>query len=155
MQITPRNGDLAVAVLLLAVAAFFIWGALRMPAGTFAVPGPAIVPLILGALLAATGVILIIKTLVSRAQAPAQPIAFGLPSVIVLFGSLTAVAFAFEPAGFMATMGVFLFAMLRTFSRLSTLRSALLAIVVTLAAHWFFASVLGVNLPRGPWPRWT
>ena len=154
MQITPRNGDLAIAVLMLAVATFFMWGALRMPAGTFAVPGPAIVPLILGTLLAATGVALIIKTLVSRAQGPAPPITFGLPAVLILFGSLTAVAFAFEPAGFMATISMFLFAMLRTFSRLGTLRSALLAIVITLVTYWFFASLLGVSLPRGAWPQW-
>ena len=154
MQITPRNGDLAIAVFLLAVAAFFIWGALRMPAGTFAVPGPAIVPLILGTLLAATGAVLIIKTLVSRAQRPGQPVTFDLRAVIILFGSLTAVAFAFEPAGFMATISVFLFALLRTFSPLGTLRSALLAIVITLVTHWFFASLLGVSLPRGAWPRW-
>ena len=74
--------------------------------------------------------------------------------MLILFGSLTAVAFAFEPAGFMATISVFLFAMLRTFSRLGTLRSALLAIVITLVTYWFFASLLGVNLPRGPWPQW-
>lgn len=154
MQITPRNGDLTIAVLLLAVAAFFIWGALRMPAGTFSVPGPAIVPLILGTLLGATALILIVKTLVSRTQEPVEPVTFGLSSVLILFGSLTAVAFAFEPAGFDATIGIFLFAMLRTFSRLGTLRSALLAVAITLVAHGFFASLLGVNLPRGPWPQW-
>ena len=154
MQITPRNGDLSIAVLLLAVAAFFIWGALRMPAGTFAVPGPAMVPLILGILLAASAVMLLVKTLVSRAPDPSRPVTFGLPAVLILFGALTAVSFAFEPAGFMATISVFLFAMLRTFSRLGTLRSALLAIVITLVTYWFFVNLLGVNLPRGPWPQW-
>ena len=155
MQITPRNGDLGVAVFLLAVAAFFIWGALRMPAGTFAVPGPGMVPLIFGTLLALTGVSLIVKTLASRAREGAQPITFGLRVVAILFGSLTAVAVAFEPAGFMATTVVFLFVMLRTFSRLDTVRSLLVAIAVALVAYGFFASLLGVTLPRGPWPQWT
>ncbi len=57
MQVNPRNGDLAIAVLLLAVAAFFLWGGWHMPAGTFAVPGPGIVPTILSVLLAVALVI--------------------------------------------------------------------------------------------------
>ena len=154
MQITPRNGDLTIAVLLLAIATFFLWGASRMPAGTFAVPGPAIMPFVLGTLLAATAAALIVKTIVTRALQETEPITFRLPAVVMLFGSLTAVAFAFEPVGFDVTIAVFLFVMLRTFSRLGTLRCAILAIVITAIAHWFFASLLGVNLPRGPWAQW-
>lgn len=150
MQVNPRRGDLAIAVLLLALAAFFLWGGWHMPAGTFSVPGPGIAPTILGALLAATALTLIVKTLLGARGAGVR-VSFGLASVAIVFAALTGVALAFERAGFPATLGVFLFVMLRVFSRLGTLRSVLAAVGIVLAAEWFFGSLLGVNLPRGPW----
>lgn len=151
MQVSPRSGDRAIAVLLLAIAAFFLWGAGHMPAGTFSVPGPGIVPATLGALLAVTALVLLIKTLLAGRSAAGASISFGLVPVATVFAALTLVAIAFERAGYLATLGVFLFVMLRAFSQLSTLRSALLAGAIALAAGWFFGSVLGVNLPRVPW----
>ncbi len=151
MQVKSRNGDLAVAVLLLALAAFFLWGAWQMPAGTFSVPGPGIVPAILSALLAATALALIIKALFSGARGAGVPVSFGVAPVAIVFAALTGVAVALDHGGFVATMSVFLFVMLRAFSRLGTLRSALLAVIITLAAAWFFEDLLGVNLSRGPW----
>ena len=151
MQVDPRRGDLAIAVLLLALAAFFLWGAWRMPAGTFAVPGPGVVPMILGALLAATALVLFIKALIGGRSEAGVSVAFGVAPVAIIFAALTAVAVALERAGFIATLSVFLFVLLRVFSRLGSLRSVLLAVVIALAARWFFDNLLGVNLPRGPW----
>lgn len=151
MQVNSRNGDLAIAVLLLGLAAFFLWGASRMPAGTFAVPGPGILPTILGSLLAVTACALLVKSLIGRARAPGTPIAFRAAPVAIVFTALTGVALALERAGFVATLSVFLFVMLRVFSRLGTWRSALLAGTIALVAVGFFGQLLGVNLPRGPW----
>ncbi|MBI3936983.1 MAG: tripartite tricarboxylate transporter TctB family protein [Betaproteobacteria bacterium] len=151
MQVNPRNGDLAIAVLLLAVAVFFLWGGWHMPAGTFSVPGPGVVPTILGVLLAVTALLILVKTLIAGFPGTGVPVRLEIAPVAVVFGLLTAGAFAFERTGFMATTGVFLFAMLRVFSRLGTLRSALVGAGIALAAHWFFGGLLGVNLPRGPW----
>ena len=148
MQVNPRRGDFAIAVLLLALAAFFTWGGWHMPAGTFAVPGPGIVPTILGALLGVTALLLLIKTLLAGASGAGVPVAFGVAPVAIVFAALTAVAFAFERAGFLASLSVFLFVMLRVFSQLGTLRSALLAVGIAFITGWFFDSLLGVNLPR-------
>lgn len=151
MQVDSRRGDLAIAVLLLALAAFFLWGAWHMPAGTFSVPGPGIVPTILGALLGVTALVLLIKTLIASAPGAGVPVSFGVAPVAIIFAALTAVALAFERAGFLVTLSVFMFVMLRAVSRLGTLRSVLVAVGIVLAAGWFFDSVLGVNLPRVPW----
>ncbi|MEK7230768.1 MAG: tripartite tricarboxylate transporter TctB family protein [Pseudomonadota bacterium] len=151
MQVDPRRGDLVIAVLLLALAAFFLWGAWRMPAGTFAVPGPGVVPMILGALLAATALVLFIKALIGDRSEAGVSVAFGVAPIAIVFAALTAVALAFERAGFLVTLSVFMFVMLRAVSRLGTLRSVLVAVGIVLAAGWFFDSVLGVNLPRVPW----
>lgn len=151
MQVNSRGGDLAVAILLLGLAAFFLWGAWQMPAGAFSVPGPGIVPAILGALLAATALALIIKALVGGARGAGVPVSFGVAPVAIVFAALTGVAIALERAGFVAALSVFLFVLLRVFSRLGTLRSVLVAAGIVLAAGWFFGSLLGVNLPRGPW----
>ena len=151
MQVNSRRGDLAVAVVLLALAVFFLWGGWHMPAGTFSVPGPGIVPMILSTLLAATALALIIKELFGGARRAGVPVSFGVAPVAIVFAALTGVALALEYAGFVATLSVFLFIMLRVFSRLGTWRAALLAVVITCAAAWFFDSLLGVSLPRGLW----
>ena len=152
MQVDPRHGDVAVAVVLLAAALFFMWGAWQMPAGTFAVPGPAVAPLTVGALLALTALSLLMKTLLAvRARKPRTVVHFRLPAVVLVSGALVGVAFAFERAGFIITMSVFLFVIVRAFSRFGSLRSALLAVGITLAAQWIFGTVLGVNLPRVAW----
>lgn len=151
MQVNPRNGDLVIGVSLLAVAVFFLWGGWHMPAGTFSVPGPGVVPTILGVLLAVTALLILVKTLVAGSPGTGVPVRLEIAPVAIVFGLLTALALAFERAGFMATSGVFLFAMLRAFSRLGTVRSAVVAAGIALAAHWFFSGMLGVNLPRGPW----
>ena len=151
MQVDSRRGDLAIAVLLLALAAFFLWGAWHMPAGTFAVPGPGIVPTVLAALLAATALALIVRSLLASARASAVPVPFGVASAAIVVAALAGVALALERAGFVISAGAFMFVMLRAFSRLGTLRSALAAAAVAFGASWFFGTVLGVNLPRGPW----
>lgn len=150
MQVSSRRGDFAVAVLLLALAAFFLWGGWHMPAGTYAVPGPGFLPTILAVLLGVTALLLFVKTLAGAADEVA-PVAFGVVPVAIVFAALTAAALAFERAGFMLTFTVFLFVMLRVFSRLGTVRSTLVAVGIAALAGWFFGAALGVNLPRGPW----
>src|SRR5260221_1072733 len=151
MPVNSRSGDLAVAVVLVGLAAFCLWGGWHMPAGTFSVPGPGIVPIILSALLAATAFALIIKELFGGARRAGVPVSFGVAPVAIVFASLTGVAVALEYGGFIATLSVFLFVMLRVFSRLGTWRAALLGVVITFAAAWFIASLLAVSLPPGPW----
>ena len=151
MQVNSRNGDLAIGVLLLAVAAFFLWGAWPMPAGTFAVPGPGILPTILSGLLAVVACSLLVQSLLGRARNKGVPISFQLFPVAIVFIALVGVALALERAGFVATFCVFMFVMLRVFSPLKTVRSALAAAGITFVATWFFGSILGVNLPRWPW----
>ena len=150
MQVSSRRGDFAVAVLLLALAAFFLWGGWHMPAGTYAVPGPGFLPTILAVLLGVTALLLFVKTLAGAADEVA-PVVFGVVPVAIVFAALTAAALAFERAGFMLTFTVFLFVMLRVFSRLGTVRSTLVAVGIAALAGWFFGAALGVNLPRGPW----
>ena len=147
MRISQRRGELAISAFLLAVAVFFIWGAWRMPAGTSNVPGPGTVPLIVGGLLALTSVALFVKTLLARVDAAAfREMRIG--PVAIVFAALTGVAIAIEYAGFIATLSVFLFVMLRVFSRLSTLRSAIAAVAISAIASWLFVNLLGVTLPH-------
>jgi hypothetical protein len=148
VQVSQRRGDLAVAAFLLGVAIFFIWGAWRMPAGSFAVPGPGTVPLIIGSLLALTGLAIIVKTL--RARPDGTPVVreMRIAPIVIVFAALAGVAVALERLGFIITMSVFLFVMLRVFSRLSTLRSAIAAVAISALANWLFVNLLGVTLPH-------
>ena len=146
MNVRTRSGDIAVSLVLLAVSAFFMWGAWRMPAGTFAVPGPGTMPMIASGLLALTAIALIVKALLDKTEA-AAPVEMRWVPIITIFAALTATAVAFESAGFVVTLSVFLFIMLRVFSTLSTISSAITAIIITLAARWLFGTILGVQLP--------
>lgn len=148
MQVDRSRGELVITAVLFAVAVFFIWGALRMPAGSFAVPGPGTVPSIVGGLLALTTLALFVKTLLARAKAPEARREMRIAPVAIILAALTGVALAIDRAGFVITLSVFLFIMLRAFSKLSTLRSAIAAVVVTFLANWFFVNLLGVNLPH-------
>jgi hypothetical protein len=148
MQVDRRRGELAIIIVLLAIAVFFAWGAWRMPAASLGVPGPGTVPLIVGGLLVLTTLALLVKALMARAVEADAVREMRIVPVATIFAALTGVAVAFELGGFIVTMSVFMFIMLRVFSRLGTLRSALAAVAITLVANWSFVSLLGVTLPR-------
>ena len=148
MQVSQRHGELSIAVFLLAVAGFFVWNAWKMPAGAAGMPGPGTFPLVLGSLLAIASVAVLVKSLRARAAEAATPADMRLQPVVIIYAALVAVAVALDRAGFIVTLGVFMFVMLRVFSRLGTWRSALAAVAATLIASWLFVNLLGVSLPR-------
>lgn len=142
------RGEAAVALALLGLAAYAAWEAARMPGGTVALPGPGFAPLGLALLLAVTALALLGRAL--RRAPPDEAVPLGHPHVAVVLGGLAGLGLAFERLGFLLSMTLFLALLFRLLARRGWVAAGLAAVATTGLAWLFFARVLGVALPRGP-----
>jgi hypothetical protein len=142
-----RQGEGAVALALLALAAFVIWSGLRMPAGTVALPGPGFFPVALGVLLALVALAVLARAVLAKATG--GPVALGHRDVAVAIVSLMLAAALFEPLGALLTTAGFVALSVACYARLAWWRAALWGIVAALAVWLFFIRLLGLQLPRG------
>ncbi|MDA1082483.1 MAG: tripartite tricarboxylate transporter TctB family protein [Gemmatimonadetes bacterium] len=149
--LAARTGEIAVCAVLLALALYAGIVSAGMPLGTYNLPGPAIFPLALSAILG-VGAVARIAWLVARPDEAPGSVAVGHPNIVVAVLALGAVAFALERAGFFLTMVGFLALLYRVLGRGAWWRVALAA-ALSVAGFWFFFErVIGVVLPRGEFP---
>jgi putative tricarboxylic transport membrane protein len=136
----------ALALLLVAVGLAAALDALwRMPLGAPSAPGPGLLPLALGLVLAALGG----AALGQRVPASAGSIAGGR---VALVGVLLVLYPLLLPRiGFGLTTLLVLFALGRVIAPLAPARLALFALVATVVAVVLFRQLLAVPLPVGPW----
>lgn len=154
-----RRMVIAIDLMLLLLAAAMVWAAARMPSGTVSMPGPGLVPLTLGVLLAVTSLAHLVSSLLSSASADAveEEQAEGSSwRIAITLGALLASALLFEPLGYVATASLFLTVMLWTLSELGPWRSALAAVASAWVSFVLFRDLLGVALPQAPFalPFW-
>jgi Tripartite tricarboxylate transporter TctB family len=146
-RISARRGEAAVAGLLFAVGAFFVWQASALDMGTVGLPGPGFFPLLLGLVLAvvAVGVVLRLR----HVAEPEEPMHIGHPPVILTYLALLAVPLFFERIGALPTLGVFAAVVAMIIGRVSWWRACAGAAIGMAAAWYFFKVLLGVQLPAG------
>ncbi|SDD76047.1 Tripartite tricarboxylate transporter TctB family protein [Glycomyces harbinensis] len=132
----------AVPVVLGAAAA---WLSLRLDIGTLTDPGPGLWPLIVSALLVATGIGILVS---ARRAGGTEAFTRGAISVAAAAVALFAYASLFEVVGFEIPTLLLLAAWLRFLGRESWLSTALLSVGVTAAAYALFILGLGVPLPH-------
>lgn len=144
-----RGGDIAGGALLAALGGAIAWGASRMALGSLAQPGPGMLPLALGVLLALCGVSLAANAWRCRADAAAAQIAFGGVRVWGTLAALIATAFAFEPLGYGPSAALLLALLVRLYSARGWLASLAIGAVAAAAGWVLFVLLLGVQLPRG------
>ena len=137
----------AIALLLLGVSA--AWEAARMPFGTPGLPGPAMVPMALGVLIAVSSVGLIVWRVRVR-PADDDVIAIGHRRITLAVTAILAAGFLFERAGFLVTSTLLLFVLLWSLSPLGWWRSLLAAVAARVAARYLFQNLLNVQLPPLP-----
>ena len=147
MTTTARRVELGVLVALLLLAVFVIWQALSMPMGSVRLPGPGMMPLVLGSLLALSTLVLLLTPDASAAE----PALLGNRPICITVVCLIGAGLLLEPAGFVATAALFLFVMLWMASPLGWWRSAIAACVASYVTKLAFADLLGVTLPPFPW----
>lgn len=134
------------ALLLLGI--FAIWEAARMPFGTPGLPGPAMMPMALGVLIAVSSAGLIVWRL--KVRPPDDVIAIGHRRITLAVTAILAAGFLFERAGFLVTSTLLLFVLLWSLSPLGWWRSLLAAGAASIAARYLFQNLLNVALPPFP-----
>jgi hypothetical protein len=147
-MVSLRRLTLAVTAALLALGIFAAWHAAQMPMGSAALPGPAVMPLALGILLALCSAALIATEIASPATVERVPL--GHRHVLLAIAAVVLAGIAWERAGFAVTSTAFLFVLLWTLSTLGWWRSLLAALAASMAAGFVFQRFLGVNLPPLP-----
>jgi hypothetical protein len=145
--VPTRTGEIVVALVLLAVAVFFISQAALLDFGRVGLPGPGFFPFALGIALALVSLMILFVTF--RAPEAREVVYLGHRDVLVALAALVGVAIAFEQADSYLVLGTFVAALLLLVAR-TTLWGALLGAslgMVLVSAVFRFA--LGVRLPTG------
>jgi len=143
-----RRLELGVGVALLLLGVFAAWEGARMPQGSAGLPGPGVMPVALGVVLALCAVALM--TISARAGVAGEPVAIGHRRITWAVLALFAAGLLWERAGFLLTSTLFLFVMLWTLSTLGWWRSLAAAVLGAVAARLVFQNVLDVVLPALP-----
>jgi hypothetical protein len=138
--------ELGVGLSLLLVGLFAAWEAVRMPQGTAALPGPGVLPLGLGALIAVCSLAFVIAGRTS----PDEAAALGSRHVACALLAVLAAGLLWERAGFLITATVFLYVLLWVLSPLGWWRSLLAAAAAAAVARFVFQNLLNVVLPSLP-----
>ena len=139
-----RRLEIGVGVALLVLGVFAAWEGSRMPQGTAALPGPGMLPVALGVLLAVCSVVLIFM---SQGQ---EQILIGHRHVAIALAMVLVAGLLWERAGFLITCSLFLFVLLWTLSPLGWWRALIGAVVGAVAARFVFQTLLNVVLPALP-----
>jgi putative tricarboxylic transport membrane protein len=143
-----RRLEIGVGVALLLLGAFAAWEGARMPQGTAGLPGPGVMPVALGVMLALCSVALL--TIAARAPLAGEPVAIGHRRITWAVLMLFAAGLLWERAGFLVTSSLFLFVLLWTLSTLGWWRALLAAVLGAVAARFLFQDLLNVVLPALP-----
>ena len=143
------RGDHFAGGVLIALAAFVIWENRGYPLGSLSAPGPGSVPLMLAVILAALGLLIVLR-------GSSSPL---LNSIdwseskrgIVLLIACGVATFALERIGYRLTMIALLVFILGVVERKKPLATGLVAFGFAFVSYFLFATLLKVQLPRSPW----
>ena len=144
---SKRGGGAIIAGLLAGCGAFLAWQALLLDIGDAGLPGPGFFPLLLAAGLLGIALLLAIDCWRSSAS---EAVEIGHRDVLISIAALLSVPVLFEPAGAPITLGLFGMASLVLIGRVSPLLAIAASGLGMTACWYFFAVLLGVQLPIGP-----
>jgi hypothetical protein len=150
VRTTLKRLELGILVALGALAVFVVWQSARMPSGTLSLPGPGMLPMALGLLLALSTLALILLLLRSGPENE-TPVTLGNRQIAISFPVLVGAGLLFDRVGFVVTGSLFLFALLWMLSPLGWWRSLIASVAATLTSNYLFKSLLGISLPPFPW----
>jgi hypothetical protein len=150
------NGHAVVALCGLLVAAGYLWEAFRMPLGSKASPGPGLVPILVGLLLAALALVLLAQAWCGKGEgqdsAILPPGAAGRRVVGVWMALLT-YALLVNVLGHLLMTAVLSAGCLRILGMRRWRNAILLSLFFSAASFYLFAVLLDVPLPEGLWAR--
>ena len=148
---SPRGlrSDAVAGVALVLIALFVGWENRVYPIGRLAEPGPGYMPLLIACMLGAFGLLIALRS-------GASPLfntldwSEGRRGIVMLVACGVAV-FALERIGYRLTMIALLIFMLGVVERKRAVPTLLVACGFSFLSYYLFATLLKVQLPRGPW----
>jgi hypothetical protein len=151
MSATRRGvrSDLVAGVAIVLVALLVGWENRAYPIGSLAEPGPGYMPLLIAGALGVFGLLIALR-------AGASPLfntidwSEGRRGIVMLVACGVAL-FALERIGYRLTMFALLVFMLGVVERKRPVPTLLVAVGFALLSYFLFATLLKVQLPRGPW----
>lgn len=149
VAISGRRGEAIAAVALVLLSAGLLYMVLKMPFGTLASPGPGMFPFGLTVLLGLVGIGLLLRAVRLPSAPAAERIVIGHQQIWITLLALTGMGLVFEPLGYLLSTGLFMLVLLRSYSTLRWPAIGATAIAVAVISWFFFARLLGVNLPLG------
>jgi hypothetical protein len=147
----PRGvrSDLVSGIVIVLVALVVGWENRAYPIGSLAEPGPGYIPLLIAGALGVFGLLIALR-------AGASPLfntidwSEGRRGTVMLVACGVAV-FTLERIGYRLTMIALLVFMLGVVERKKPLPTVLVAVGFAFLSYFLFATLLKVQLPRGPW----
>lgn len=148
-EVRSASGEIAVAAAIIAVGAAAIALAWDMPAGTVQLPGPRVLPTVLGGVLILLALGHIVIQLVRREAEP-ERVSVGHANVWITLGALATMTAAFERTGAVVALAFLLFPLLKWVGGLSW-QVALAGTAAATGLAWLvFFKGFGVQLPGLP-----
>jgi hypothetical protein len=143
------RSDRASSVCWLVIGLVIVGWSATFPFGRLAQPGPALLPILCGVVLAVLGAILVVTARRRPAGAPVGPDRVEAMRIVWTVVGVAAAALVLERVGFTATLfGLVSFLLLVVAGRRWTVAVAYAAVTAAACAV-IFRFVLGVELPRG------
>ena len=147
----PRGlrSDAVAGMVLVLIALFVGWENRAYPIGNLAEPGPGYMPLLIACALGAFGLLIALR---SGASPLFNTIAWSESRRgIVMLIACGVATFVLERIGYRLSMIALLIFMLGVVERKRAVPTLLVAFAFSFLSYYLFASLLKVQLPRGPW----
>lgn len=148
-EIKSATGEIGLAVAMILVGAAAIALSWRMPAGTVQLPGPRVLPTVLGGVLIVLALLHIVIQIVRR-RAEMERVPIGHANVWITLLALALMTFAFERIGAVAALPLLLYPLLKWIGGLGWSMALIGTAAGTGAAWLIFVRAFGVQLPRLP-----
>ncbi len=145
MLTTDRISGTALALFALGV----IWESRRLPLGTFRVPGPAYMPVLLALLLLIFGVLIALTG--GRAERLASIRWTEWPHAVAILYICIFSTLALERLGYRLTILFGLVFLVKGVEKKGWLLTVLFALALSFGSFYLFYTLLRVPLPLGPW----
>jgi putative tricarboxylic transport membrane protein len=148
----PARGlrsDVVAGIVLIVIALLVAWQNRAYPLGHLAEPGPGYMPLMISGALGVFGLLIALRA-GSSPLFNALDWSEGKRGVVMLLACGAAV-FALERIGYRLSMIALLVFMLGVVERKRVVPTLLVAFGFAFVSYWLFATLLKVQLPRGPW----
>ncbi len=143
------RSDVVAGLVLMVIASVVGWQNRAYPVGNLAEPGPGYMPLMIAAALGVFGLLIALRARTSPLF-NAVDWSEGRRGIVMLIACAVAV-FALERIGYRLSMIALLVFMLGVVERKRATPTLIVAFGFSFLSYYLFASLLKVQLPRGPW----